>query len=329
MKELIRNFFSKKPWYFIFPFLSLIGANIVEKIIDSYLSEDLVIAILDKSISIRSVFPIFCALVILIICLISYAVQLSLRQRENYSKQGQDTDLFDKVLNSVLKQDEYIESIQAFHYEIKNDNVYKFIKLQYLTGAINERIELNTILQTYYYFPHDIYKRIRATSRCYDYYIKEDNPDGREAAKLHFLEEGEAVCQKIYDILDTLESVEDVRECHSELYRVLVRLLSTISDEAIESALGPDKEKIEAELINRKKTGILGSIILNDLYIFRNQNSHTKNNRIYFTFPYQLKKKKNVILLAAIDGRCFPDNRGGAVEEYCKSFISRIYEQTN
>ena len=73
-------------------------------------------------------------------------------------------------------------------------------------------------------------------------------------------------------------------------------------------------------LIKRKKTGILGAVILDDLYIFRNQNSLAKGDRVYFTFPYD--KKRNIILLASISGSCFPSDEEGAIEEYCKRVVS-------
>ena len=95
-----------------------------------------------------------------------------------------------------------------------------------------------------------------------------------------FADAGNELCNQLLDLLNDLRSVDDINELHCDMYRVLAKILPTISEEAIESFL--QKRDIEETLIKRKKTGILGALVINDLYIFRNQTSITKSNRIYF-----------------------------------------------
>ena len=162
-------------------------------------------------------------------------------------------------------------------------------------------------MQTYYYFTYPIYKKIKLVSSHYDDYIEATDPVKKEKAHTAFLESGQELCNNLLNSLNSIKTIDEIGDFHCEMYRVLARLLPAISKEAFERYL--KDEQIEMALIKRKKTGILGSVILNDLYIFRNQNSISKSDRIYFTFPYD--RKDNIIMLASISGSCFPSDKEG------------------
>ena len=312
----MRKFLSEKPWYFASVFLGFFATSIFEQIVAYYFGEEKIAAILNRSFRIADVLPWGMAGIVFFICLGVYIYQL--QQHKKMDVSSHDMDNLNSILEKTINDNEYIESIQAFQFWPKNDSKWKYIKLCYLAGVANERIEINTILQTYYYFTYSMYKKIKTVSANYDDYISENDPVKKDYAKTAFLNNGKELCESLLNSLNSIQSVDEIGDFHCEMYRVLARILPAISDEAIESFLR--NQEVEIALIKRKKTGILGAVILDDLYIFRNQNSLAKRDRIYFTFPYD--KKRNIILLAAINGSCFPSDEEGTIEAYCKRVVS-------
>lgn len=312
----LNKFFQKKPWYFATVILGFIVQPILEWFVMFFFDEESAKNWLSQSILVSDIIPwIFCA-IIFIVCTIVYIVQ----QVKANSKIISPNELaqLDETLTNVVDECEHVESMQAFQYRVKNDKSKKYIKLCYLTGAINERIEINTILQTYFYFTYPIYKKISNISSRYNKYLCEKDPIQKENYWIEFAESGNELCNQLMASLNKLNTVDEINEYHCEMYRVLAKLLPTVSKEAIESFLL--KRDIEEALIKKKKTGILGALIINDLYIFRNQTSLTKRNRIYFAFPYNLEK--DIVFLGSIDGEFF--DTMSTVESYCKLIVSKI-----
>jgi len=308
----MRKFLSEKPWYFAIVFLSFVITPIFERVMIYYFDEEKIDTILNTSFRIADVLPWSAAGVVFLVCLGVYIYQL--RQRKAMDVSSNHMDYLNGVLKKIINEYEYVESIQAFQFWPKNDNKRKYIKLSYLTGIANEGIEINTILQTYYYFTYSMYKKITTVSGHYSNYISEKDPVRKENAQTAFLNSGKELCESLLNSLNKIQSIDEIGDFHCEMYRVLARLLTAISGKAIESFL--NNQEVELALIKRKKSGILGAVILDDLYIFRNQNSLGKRERIYFTFPYD--KKLKIILLAAINGSCFPSDQEGNIENYCK-----------
>ena len=231
-----------------------------------------------------------------------------------------EMDSLMKTLNKAVVENEYIESMHAFQYCPMNGQSEKFIKLNHLCGTANERIEINVVFQTYFYFTYSLYKKIITVSGNYDKYINETEPGKKVEFKKIFLESGNDLCSRLLDKLNSINDESEITEFHCDMYRVLAKLLPTISDEAIEGLL--NNRQIENALIKRKKNGILGSIVLNDLYIFYNNNSTVKRNRIYFTFPFNNEKK--IVFLGTINGESFPSEEAKALEEHCKRIVAKI-----
>lgn len=283
---------------------------------DVFFDEDLAEKWLASSVLISDIIPWVLFAVIFFVCTIAYVVQQSWAQSKTVS--SDELSRLTATLLTVLDENEYIESMQAFQYRVKNGDGRKYIKLCYLAGAVSERIEINTVLQTYFYFTYPIYKKIRNVSARYNTYLNEMDPILRESYKTDFLKVGIELCGQLKDSLDALNSAAEVQELHCDMYRVLAKLLPTVSEVAIESFL--EKSDVEEAILKRKKTGILGALVINDLYIFRNQTSLTKGNRIYFAFPYS--PENDIVLLGSIDGEYFDEL--STVEAYCKSIVSKV-----
>ncbi len=312
MRKILQN----KPWYFALTVLGFIVQPIFEWLVMYYFDEEKVKVWLGKSVLISSIIPWAICAAIFFVCTIVYIVQQSKANSKIVS--SDELEALNKTLFTVVDENEHIESMQAFQHRIKNDDGRKYIKLSYLAGAANERTEINTILQTYFYFTYPIHKKIRNVSSRYNKYLNETDPIQKELYWTEFADVGHELCRQLINSLNTINSANEIEELHCDMYRVLAKLLPTISGEAIESFL--QRRDIEAELIKRKKTGILGALVINDLYVFRNQTSISKNKRIYFAFPYS--SQKDIVFLGSIDGSYFDEMH--TVETYCKSIVSKL-----
>ena len=315
----MRDFLKEKPWYFALIAFGKIGSPIVEWIVIKLFDEDKATEFLQRTIFISDVIPWVTAIVILLICIIIYIVQLNNSKKNIVS--SDDLNSINSVLSKIVEENEYVESMQAFQYTVKNGQNEKYIKLNYLAGSANERIEINTILQTYFYFSYSLYKKITKVSGYYETYCKESDPVKKDSLQTTFKNEGNSLCLEILALLEKINCEDEITEHHCDMYRVLAKVLPTISGNAIESFL--NNKDIELSLIKHKKTGILGAIVINDLYIFKNQNSISKNNRIYFAFPYN--KEKKITFLGSINGLCFPSNSIDSVESYCKDVVNNVF----
>ncbi len=312
----------KKPWYF----LSVFGGWIIEQIIEYFLnhvfsiSEGIIIRFLNIRITVLDLIPCLIAA----ICCLIYIQQL--HKEINKTIYPEDTQKMFELLSEVLNKNEYVESIQAYQYQVKNDKSGKYIKLNYVCGVADERIEINSIMQTYFYFPYSIYKKICAVSGYYGDYKREKDPIKKEHKFDTFREEGEKLAKELLDSLKQINTSQEIEEYHCEMYRVALRILSAIQDKAVLSIL--NNKEVEQTLIKRKKTGILGSVVLSDMYVFRNQNSLEKTDRLYITMPFD--KEKNIVLLASLTGSNIVGNNSkpneNDLEKYCIEIGKQILE---
>lgn len=283
----MKKFFQEKPWYFALVVLGWIIQPIFEQIVLFFVDDEVIDAWMNTPVLVSNIVPWGLCVIIFFVCTVVYIVQQSRAKSKAVS--SDELDMLNKTLMAVVDENEHIESMQAFQHRVKNGEGLKYIKLSYLTGVANERIEINTVLQTYFYFTYPTHKKMRNVSSRYDKYLRETDSIQKETYKTEFLTAGNDLCNQLLNSLNTLDSASEIKEIHCDMYRVLAKLLPTISGEAIESFL--QKNEVEEALIKRKKTGILGSLVINDLYIFRNQTSLAKGNRIYFAFPYSTEKK--------------------------------------
>ena len=187
-----------KPWYFAFVVISFLVSNICAQVIQYYFNEELIYEILSKQFTLSRILPWGFAGVTLFICMVVYIIQIK-RRRQMLSDEKKAK--LNSVITKATDEDEYIESLQAFKYYIKNIDKKKYVKLCYLSGAASEGIEINTILQTYYYFTYPIYKKIKLVSSHYDDYIEATDPVKKEKAHTAFLESGQELCNNLLNSL--------------------------------------------------------------------------------------------------------------------------------
>ena len=310
---------KKKPWYFLSTVLPYLLSPLVSKIVNNYLPNDeFVTSFLGSQISLKTIIPVALCVIILIICLGIYIKQLHSQINRNVTPKEYG-DLYNK-LKQITDKYEYVECVQAYQYWRKNDSDSKYIKVNYLSGYADERIDINSVMQAYYYLPYKIDKQIKTIRDKYDYWKKEGDVTLKSNFKLEYKEYGQKFCKEMIDRLCNIKSINEIGKYDCELYRVVLRILTLISEKPITELL--TNSEIENELIKRRKTGLLGSIIINDSYIFRNQSSLTKTNRIYLTFPYDIKK--GIIFLVSISDASFQGIPDADIYKLGETIISEL-----
>lgn len=310
---------KSKPWYFLFSLIPYIISPIIDQVVLEYFPEKAIKDFLDINISIKFLLPIFLGIIIFIICGIFYIS--GWKKKANQHLTPDEFDELDKKLKDLVDKNEYVESVQAYQYWYKNDSESKYIKVCYITGSVDERIDINSIMQTHYYIPYSLNKKLKYISELYDSYLKATDPNTKDSFRTLYKAEGKSFCETVLLSLNSLNTVDDIKKYHCELYQCALRVLSLISDKPIETILkNPD---IENELIRRRKTGLLGSIIIHDTYIFKNQSSSTKTNRVYCSFPYDTDK--NIVLLISLSNDTMSNEKD--IVEYCKGIRNEIVDK--
>ena len=239
-------------------------------------------------ISIKNVVFIVLTIVLLLYCSIRFC-------KERYIK----SPISDKAVESVLSQFEYVESIQIYEYKFMPIHKCEQIKIDFKTGIAKENIDINSVLQLYYNIPYSIFKKISVFKKFQTKYRSEKHTEDRELAN----SAGKDLCSDIIESLNKLNSARDIGIFHYEMYRILSVIMPAIEEKSCNSFLS--NEEIERQLAGGKRTGLIGPIILNDVYVFKNQNSNKKKDRLYMAFP--LQKDDNTIVLVSLNNNYFTD----------------------
>lgn len=317
MKENIK----KKPWYFLFLLLVFIikpiGGWIVMHFFDSEKAE--LILNMYYNIRLDNILLGLFFIVALPVCTVVFFFRREEALKTHLNKN--ELNLINDSFQEILDEYEYVESIQAYTYKIINAD-QKTLKVNYLVGLADERIEINSIMQSYFYFIYPLYKRIDRFIQAYNAYNCESKPDRKSSLKAIYYEEGLQLSKTLIEKLNDIDSVADIGSGDCELYRTLLIVLTSIYEEkAITSVL--KDSTIEERLICNKKTGLLGAILTKELYIFRNESSMIKKGRIYFTYHLDnLANKNRIVIIVSI--KCDDLDENKDIKDYCKSITEKI-----
>ena len=311
----------------LFPFKLLwllIGAPIftilLESIVGEYIDNEIISSFLQKTVSWKILLPIFVFLVFLVICLSVYVYRI----KKDKSKVINNDELkeINELINDIAEEYNEVESVQAYQYFLGDNDKNKYIKTSFLTGFANEGIEINSILQGYYTLSYVLNKKIKKFSEAYDRYHKNvTSPEDTVYAHTEYMKWATEICCDLSERLNKLSSVEEIENYHYDEYRILVVLSSIVHSKGVESVL--ENQDVECALISKKRTGLLGTIILHRPYFFKNCNSLTKK-RVYLCLPYNSIKKKRIILLLAINNDPSFEDADTSIDVYCKAIIDRV-----
>lgn len=223
--------------------------------------------------------------------------------------------MFLEAMKIVVDNNQQINSAQLYTYTILpggSNRQTRRIRLNGLIGYAKENVIVNNILQTYY----NIKSWEQIQSIVNDWKLSADDQRSTREQK------------RAYDSFCN-ESIKLFSHIHNELrnkgkntsytlteedfssYRILLLLYQMMnfdqSINTIQYLLSGDKDskeerevlqKFEEKLYNGKRTGILGSIILDNFFVFRHdrKGSSTKSGRLYISIPLQVLKQNYCVL---------------------------------
>lgn len=267
-------------------------------------------------------------LIVLILCLlIGFLVEYIIQYRKCVK--------FYKPLNNKLKCDfcnmleglgvnlydedfKYVDSLQLYKYNNFNDKYGSHIQCNFIGGVAKQGYEINAIQQTYFDFPHKLYKKIDKIAEAYRIY-KNEEEQRKSLLKKGLKEKIEDVMSDITKELGNLNPADEISEEAYSIYRMYNCYLG-LPDFNLDLDLSTINENLKNALNTEKRNNILGAMLLDDLYIFRNENSLNKKNRLYFSFPFLTKK--HIIVVGTLNLDIMGENVD--IVKVCESISKKI-----
>ena len=248
---------------------------------------------------------------------------LELGTKALYGKYGEIAknnyvSMFRTLISSFIMDNELVESVQIYQYNAINKNYhygsrsYKqvAIKINYLIGMAKEGIDINALMQTYFEVDFSVFMDMQEIKQYYqkvlEYRSNTDSIEYKES-KNCFIKISTKLLGNLLSKLHKIGNIQEIRDKHFTYYRicnVLISLLSNIDSikadvvQGTQSEILKDKPEIEKVLISGKRTGILGSILTEDIYSFMNIKSGSyKQKRVYLTNVINFKGEKFIVLI--------------------------------
>ena len=265
-------------------------------------------------------------LAISIIILICYIINGKRIQKKNnalfYKDDNNKVKSFLGNISGSFYDEEYkcISSLQVYEYREYNDTKSACIQLKFVDGLVKENVEINAIQQTIFRLPHKIYRNVEQIKKK-DNVFNSLSAQEKSSQRNDLNEKVNKVINEIYDEINKTDQDEEVK---TTLARILLIYLNhnNFSVEKREELLQ------EGFLQNKsnKRDQILGSIVLNKLHMFYNENNESnKHGRPYFSFPYL--RDKHILIVCSLDLELLDDSDN--IDEICKDIFAKILGGSN
>ena len=232
---------------------------------------------------------------------------------------------FDEILESFVENNIGIDAVQIYKYSSKINNKTMKIRIDYQQGFASEDVDINSLLQTYYTIDVECFEKINSIVSLWSDLVANDrNSFEEEYLEKILLEKSEDLLTYLVETLNGINSVENIKENDYTYYRALILLISLVGEEQVFSGI-LDSEEIEACLMQDKRTGILGGVLLRDNYIFKHIGKGSKNGRLYMTFPIKVYEE-NYVVLISISSSLWDEGRGWnkLLTNFKRDFILRV-----
>lgn len=246
-----------------------------------------------------------------------------IREKKRISSQRVPDQEFMNKLRSIIEDYDYVESIQIYQYKNKQEKDFK-IKLNFLSGLADEDIEINSVMQAYFKIPFKIYKTLKSFCNLYDNYTAETSEEARTALEVRFKDIGYRLVQTFLTRLNSIQKISEITEYDFVYYRLLRIVFQIINGNGLARYIVD--QDIENYLLRGKKTGLIGSVILNSPQAFKNETSYNKKNRIYFTYKVKNYKqmKRLIVLISVREGQLDKSNK---IDKYGEEIFNRLNQE--
>lgn len=210
-----------------------------------------------------------------------------------------------KLIKEIVKENSIIQTAQIYSYTSKVENRKDLkIKLKYEQGYVYEGVESNTILQSYFKIPLEYYSKFQEIHKLL-ISVAKDNFESDEIIEMIYIDIEEKAMELVEDIHNELMKINTIDDINNEIvdiYRLLIVLLGLLQNDyesgiIVERVLAETKKELEEYIIKYKRTGILGSILIEDYYLFKHSGDTEKNGRFYLTYYFKVYGKKYIMLI--------------------------------
>ncbi|CDA09824.1 hypothetical protein [Intestinibacter bartlettii] len=182
----------------------------------------------------------------------------------------------------------------------------------------------------YYSINRDYYDRFNEILFLWKKYIingKEYTSTERLCLETDLLQRIENLLTEIITELSSIDEKSKVKNIDFDTYRLATLLIRMLSNNEcvteFENIL--EKEEIETFLCSGKRTGILGSILLEDTFIFKHVGNSSKHGRVYFTFNIEIYEENYVVLYTVTPREMDETEKWNVIfEELKNDFINRL-----
>lgn len=176
----------------------------------------------------------------------------------------------------------------------------------YDCGFCSDGIDINNLAQCHYDIDYNDYNTLKDIIGIWkklssDIHFSFSEKDTLIKILINGINE---IYRKYFDTLRSITDITNVTNIHFTEYRIMTllsrmarRLSTTMFDKS--RLLGNDKEELENYLLNGKRTGILNSILLEEIFMFKYTRSfHKKDGRAYVAFPLQITMKNYICIFS-------------------------------
>lgn len=213
---------------------------------------------------------------------------------------------FNDALKGFTENNTIVECVQMYSYSTKRVNNKVVIKVVYDSNYCSDGIDINNLAQCYYDIDYKDYNTIKKVVSLWkklssDVFI----PLPEKDSMIRMLVDGiNDIYRKYNNSLRNIKNISDINSFHFTQYRIMTLLLRLARRQSItmfdkNTILGKDKSDIEDYLLNGKRTGILNSILLEDIFMFKyTRNSHKKDGRAYIAFPINIAMQNYICVFS-------------------------------
>lgn len=199
-----------------------------------------------------------------------------------------------------------LESIQLYTFvESEQTNTTRFT-VEYIDGVMRQHTEINAMMRMCLHVDNDTIIKVRGILSLYKQYIEGSSPASEETLRTALVTAIEEDSKRIKSTLESIDSAREVKGTDCCLARILMlycSLLASLNKETTFVGFGENalnlKEDIEKALFTQKRTGVLGTILLQDYpYGFYYTRSSEKRGRTYCSFICSSNDKNYLVLIA-------------------------------
>lgn len=213
---------------------------------------------------------------------------------------------FNEALKGFTDNNTIVECVQMYGYSTKRVEDKVVIKVVYDCGFCSDGVDINNLAQCHYDINYNDYNTLKSIITIWKKLSSNTYfPFPEKDSMIRILVEGiSSIYKKYYTALRSLNDLSDINSFNFTQYRIMTLLSRIARRESItmfdrNTLLGKDKSEIENYLLNGKRTGILNSILLEDIFMFKyTRNSHKKDGRAYVAFPVNISMQNYICVFS-------------------------------